>query len=213
MRADRAAAYHERVSTPSPRPPAGDGGDPGDQPGVTDVAPAACGALDDDLGWALGVVLRAYRKVAAAVFADLPGGPRGYQVIAASAREDLATQLALAQQLGIDRTVMTYLLDDLQSAGLVERKADPGDRRARRVVVTDAGRDRLADIRRQLRHAEEHVLSPLAGDDVAAFRGLLQRLATHVDELDHVAPCTVVRDLADVGDASGDPCLPAPRPA
>ena len=31
---------------------------------------------------------------------------------------------------------MTYLLDDLEAAGLVERRPDPTDRRARRVAPT-----------------------------------------------------------------------------
>ena len=37
---------------------------------------------------------------------------------------------------------MTYLLDDLEQAGLIERRPEPADRRARRVVATDAGRAR-----------------------------------------------------------------------
>ena len=35
---------------------------------------------------------------------------------------------------------MTYLLDELRGAGLVERRPDPADRRARRVALTDDGR-------------------------------------------------------------------------
>src|SRR5204862_8339718 len=42
------------------------------------------------------------------------------------------TQLALAQHLGVDRTVMTYLIDDLEAAKLIERRPDPTDRRADR---------------------------------------------------------------------------------
>jgi hypothetical protein len=56
-------------------------------------------ALCDDLGWALGTVFRSYVKAAGAAFADLPGGPRGYQVLAAAARSDPDSQLALAQHL------------------------------------------------------------------------------------------------------------------
>src|SRR5450631_898751 len=88
------------------------------------VAPdAGCAAaLADDLGWGLGVVFRAYVTAADAAVAELPGGPRGYQVLAAATRSDVGSQLALAQHLGIDRTVMTYLLDDLEAAGLIERR-------------------------------------------------------------------------------------------
>ena len=83
------------------------------RPSAPPWCPACRSALDSDLGWALGAVFRAYVKSAEAAVADLPGGPRGYQVLAAAARDLPRSQLALAQQLGVDRTVMTYLLDDL----------------------------------------------------------------------------------------------------
>src|SRR3954465_14953413 len=92
-----------------------------------------------DLGWALGVVLRGYAKSAQTVIAEVPGGPRGFQGLASAVAGTAPTQLALANKLGIDRTVMTYLLDDLEQAGLIERQPDPADRRARRVVATEAG--------------------------------------------------------------------------
>src|SRR4051794_3080233 len=89
-----------------------------------DPAVACSEALSDDLGWGLGVVFRAYVAAANAAVSDLPGGQRGYQVLAAAAKGAVSSQLALAQHLGVDRTVMTYLLDDLESAGLIERRPD-----------------------------------------------------------------------------------------
>jgi len=98
--------------------------------------------VESDLGWALGTVTRSYLRTAAEAVADVPGGPRGYQVLSTAACGEASSQLAMAQRLGVDRTVMTYLLDDLEMAGLVERKPDPADRRARRARqrnhVTDA---------------------------------------------------------------------------
>src|ERR1700678_2896012 len=85
------------------------------------------GALSDGLGGALGVLFRAYSKAAAAAVAEIPGGPRGYQVLTAVARSDPRSQLELANHLGLDRTVMTYLLDDLERAGS-GRPAGPADR-------------------------------------------------------------------------------------
>ena len=85
--------------------------------------------VEGDLGWMLGASFRAYAKAAGHVLSDLPGGPRGYQVLVAAARGTARSQLALAQQLGVDRTVMTYLLDDLEAARLIKRQPDPaGDR-------------------------------------------------------------------------------------
>ncbi len=171
-----------------------------------DRASACGGALDNDLGWALGVIFRSYVKAANATFTDLPGGPRGYQVLAAATRGEPDSQLALALHLGVDRTVMTYLLDDLEGAGLIERRPDPADRRARHIVATTAGRELLDDLDRRLRAAEQHVLAGLDKDeDRRAFRTLLRRLATHANELDPV------HDACDVASQVNPAGMPAGR--
>lgn len=154
-------------------------------------------ALDGDLGWALGVVFRAYVKATDTAVGDLPGSHRGYQILKAATEEKPESQSALCQRLGIDRTVMTYLLDDLERADLVARKPAPSDRRTRLVVATDTGRERLAVLERRLAHAEKHVLSGLNAADRKSLKGLLGKLAAHANSLDPVADaCTIVEDLA-----------------
>jgi DNA-binding MarR family transcriptional regulator len=159
--------------------------------------PGPASGLAADLGWALSVVLRAYVKAAGAATAALPGGPRGYQVLAAAAREEPGSQSALAHRLGIDRTVMTYLLDDLAAAGLVERRPDPADRRSRRVVATAHGRRVLADLERRLHHAEDHLLAGLDAAERTTLRSLLGRVAADANDLDPVAnACDAVEEIA-----------------
>jgi DNA-binding MarR family transcriptional regulator len=162
--------------------------------------------VESDLGWALGTVMRAYMTAAAAAVEGVPGGPRGYQVLSAASRGGPGSQLALAQRLGVDRTVMTYLLDDLESAGLVERRPDPADRRARRVVLTEAGQARLCDVERRLRTAEEHVRGPLEPDERETLRGLLRRLATRSGGQGS-DPCTVAEEIREQ-----DAVVPPRRP-
>jgi DNA-binding MarR family transcriptional regulator len=140
--------------------------------------------LAGDLGWGLGVVLRAYAKAAHAAVADLPGGPRGYQILSAAAQGAVGSQLALAQHLGVDRTVMTYLLDDLEAAKLIERRPDPADRRARRVVATQLGTELLATLDDRLRAAEAHLLAPLDLETRTTFRAQVRLLATRAEALD-----------------------------
>src|SRR5437879_3752533 len=150
-------------------------------------APAAAGrsgcddALAEDLGWALGVVFRGYVAAATAALAEVPGGPRGYQVIAAAARSEVGSQLALAHHLGIDRTVMTYMLDDLEAAGLIDRQPDPADRRARRVIVTAQGMELLATLDSRLEAAEADLLAPLDTAERMNFRSQLRAVAAHVN--------------------------------
>jgi DNA-binding MarR family transcriptional regulator len=144
------------------------------------------------------VTFRAYVAAAHRVLVDLPAGPRGYQVLAAAASGAVNSQLALAQQLGVDRTVMTYLLDDLEAAGLIERQADPADRRARRIVATEAGRQRLDGLDQRLRDVESDLLAPLDPAAQASFRAQLRLLATDAGTGSAVA--------ADGSVALGDPC-------
>lgn len=129
----------------------------------------------DDLGLALSVVLRAYFEAAGAVFADLAGGARGYQVLASAAHHAPPTQLALAQQLGIDRSVLTYLLDDLEAGKLIERRPDPADRRARRIVLTRKGETTLHQLGNRLEAAEQYALRGLDEVEQKTLRDLLWR--------------------------------------
>jgi DNA-binding MarR family transcriptional regulator len=160
-------------------------------------------ALDGDLGWTLGVVFRAYVKASNAVLAEVPGGHRGYQVLtaaAADAADAAPSQSALGARLGIDRTVLTYLLDDIERAGLVARKPDPADRRTRQIVATEPGRERLCALEKELAAAEARILSGLPPAQQRTLKSLLTRLAAHVNAADPVdSACAVVEDIAHAG--------------
>ena len=52
-------------------------------------------------------------------------------------RTDGQTQRHLADELDMERAPLSKLLDRLESGGWVERRADPGDRRANRVYITN----------------------------------------------------------------------------
>ena len=152
--------------------------------------------LEGDLGWMLGVVFRAYVKASDHALRDLPGGPRGYQILTAAAGEPPRNQGAIAEELGIDRTVLTYLIDDLERLDLVARRPDPADRRSRLVVATAGGRATWQRRQDELRRVEAHVLSPLPAADTAAFTALLSRLACRAHALDpHTDLCQVAQQV------------------
>jgi DNA-binding MarR family transcriptional regulator len=69
------------------------------------------------------------------------------------------------------------VLDDLQSAGLIERRPAPGDRRARVLTITPEGR-RLRDaVQAAIRVEEERLLEVLPPDQRAVFVDALRRLS------------------------------------
>ncbi|MBB5916272.1 DNA-binding MarR family transcriptional regulator [Nocardia transvalensis] len=84
-----------------------------------------------------------------AVFAA-HGLQRGeFDVLAALRRSGAPFALnpsVLADTLMLSRAGMTGRLDRLESAGLVQRVADAGDRRAVRVVLTAAGRELIDEV-------------------------------------------------------------------
>jgi DNA-binding MarR family transcriptional regulator len=160
--------------------------------------------VESDLGWTLGAVMRTYLRATGSALADVPGGPRGYQVLTACVREEPPTQLVLARRLGLDRTVMTHLLDDLEAAGLVERRPDPVDRRARRIVSTEAGTARLDELDRRLAEVEDVVLAPLDAAERRTLRALLHKTA--VAGCPPADACTVAREMQQAGQLDGPGC-------
>jgi len=154
-------------------------------------------AYDGDFGWHLGVLLSAYQTSVVTVLGDFPHGPRGYQTLAAVVRGDQPSQLALATHLGIDRTVMTYLIDDLVAAGLVERRLNPSDRRQRKIVATAAGAGTYTDLERRVRAAEDKLLGALEPAERQVFRQVLRRVACDLRDIEpRPDPCEAVGPLA-----------------
>ncbi|MEV4558187.1 MarR family transcriptional regulator [Kitasatospora sp. NPDC049285] len=154
-----------------------------------------------DFGLSLLVLIRAYRTVVASALDGIPQGARGYQTLAAAVRGDQHNQLALAAYLGIDRTVMTYLIDELVAAGLVERRLTPADRRQRKIVATAQGVRTLQDLQRRVREAEDRLLAALDENERQAFRTLLGRIACDVRDMDlSDAPCDDTSDSCDLAE-------------
>ncbi len=133
------------------------------------------GGRTDEFGPALLTLGRAYLGFVVEILDGVPHGPRGYHTLGAVIRGDHPSQLALATGLGIDRTVMTYLLDDLVAAGLVERQLNPTDRRQRKIVATALGIQAMAHLNRRVCQAEDELLGALDDEERDAFRTLLRR--------------------------------------
>ncbi|GAA1854377.1 MarR family winged helix-turn-helix transcriptional regulator [Microlunatus capsulatus] len=135
------------------------------------------GGIETELGWSLQAFYQAFTRTATPAVAEVPGGPRGYQVLVAVTTEDPTSQLLLAQRLGVDKTAMTYLVDALEAEGLVERRAHPRDRRVRQVLPTAPGRARLESARTALRAVEDLLMRDLDVDERTRLRHLMARVA------------------------------------
>jgi MarR family transcriptional regulator, transcriptional regulator for hemolysin len=79
----------------------------------------------------------------AAAFAEIGITPREYCVLY-HAMEAERTQIQLAEISDLDKTTMVVTVDELERAGLAERRPSSTDRRARIVAVTEAGERAVA---------------------------------------------------------------------
>jgi DNA-binding MarR family transcriptional regulator len=86
------------------------------------------------------------------------------------------SQQDVARALGVDRTTMVLLLDELERKFLIHRFVSPDDRRKNVVVVTPSGLDAIAQAGRAADEAERQFLVGLSESDAATFRRLLSAL-------------------------------------
>lgn len=136
--------------------------------------------LPGDLGWHLGMILRGHQLALTHCAGDLPGSVRGFQLLSTVVHRDPANQQALGAHLGIDRTVLTYLIDDLAEALLVERVPAPSDRRARKIIATPHGKERLKELENKVREAEAELLVGLNAEQSAQLAHLVSELSTSI---------------------------------
>lgn len=109
-----------------------------------------------------GIGSGAGTRAAAGSVADDDGGVR---------LRDLAGRLRIAPRSATD------VVDQLESRGLVERAADPADRRAVRIRLTDGGRGLLRRVHEARRTEAADFFAVLAPADRAELARLLARVA------------------------------------
>ena len=84
-------------------------------------------------------------------------------------------QQQLSSDMGIDPSAMVKLINELEDAGLAERRRRPHDRRAWEVAITPKGRRTLQRARRLVTQVEDHVLGGLTATDRRQLLSLMRR--------------------------------------
>ena len=88
-----------------------------------------------------------------------------------------SSQADLSTLLQIDRTNLVGLLNELESAGWIERRRSPEDRRRHLVELTPAGSELLSKAEFALAFVEDHVFGALDNEQRETLYGLLQLAA------------------------------------
>jgi DNA-binding MarR family transcriptional regulator len=98
---------------------------------------------------------------------------RDYIVLSALDKTPNLTQVELAKALGLDKTTLMSQLDRLERIGLVVRRGDPRDRRARIPEITEAGNTLRAKVASASSRVEAAALNGFSQDQVQLFRQML----------------------------------------
>lgn len=94
----------------------------------------------------------------------------------------------LAETIGVEASTLVRVVDQLIAQGLVERREDPLDRRARNLHLTEEGRARAAAMERALLPFRRKLFEHIAPADIAACQRLLDGLGAAIAATGHTGP-------------------------
>lgn len=104
-------------------------------------------------------------------------------VLAFLSRRDGMTQTALAADLDLTKVAIGGLLDRMETAGFVERRADASDGRARRVYLTRAGSKMVITIRENVEQIELQILEKVSEESLNQAAAILLTIKETLLEL------------------------------
>jgi MarR family transcriptional regulator for hemolysin len=143
------------------------------------------GAAREQFGFVFSVVARQWRRaidrrLALAGLTDASWAP----LVHLHRLGDGITQKELAARVGTDGSSLVRLLDILERRRLIARRVDREDRRARLIVLTEAGRREVARIQGLLAQAEAEMLEGFADAEIDGLLAALGRLSARLKEID-----------------------------
>lgn len=101
------------------------------------------------------------------------------------ARQEGLRQVDLAEHLDIQPITLARLLDSLQEEGLIERRADPHDRRAYQLYLTAAATPYLEEVRRHGEFLQQAALRGLDATQVAVLYSALIQMRANLAQMRH----------------------------
>jgi len=97
-------------------------------------------------------------------------------VLLALYRADGQTISELGEAVSLEKSTMTGLIDRMVRAGLVNREADPADRRVLRVWLTERGRQVQLGVAKVLSQSHQELTAGVADKEVERVERILARI-------------------------------------
>jgi MarR family transcriptional regulator, organic hydroperoxide resistance regulator len=140
------------------------------------------------LGFAFGAATRKLAKFYARALADGPVTPAQLALLRQLWTEDGQQLSLLSARAQLDATSTTWLVDQMEGRGLLERRRTDPDRRIVRVWLTDVGQRLRTTLEPEIARWEEAIGETLAerhtAPEIASFRAVLATIIANFPEGD-----------------------------
>lgn len=133
------------------------------------------GPLPELLGYQLRLAQLAVFRDFERAAGGLGVSPGRFGLLALVEANPGVSQSRLAHAVGLDRSTMVAVLDQLEDRRLVERRAGP-DRRTNGLWLTREGKRLFARLKRRVTEHEARITARLTAEERAALFNLLRRL-------------------------------------
>ena len=137
-------------------------------------------AANDSIGVLIGDAARLLRRRFDARARRIGVSRAQWQVLFALSRSEGINQAALAERLEVETITVGRMVDRLEDAGLVERRADPADRRAWRLFLCPRAHPILAELQGVVTDVRAEMLAGLAADEQAQLQQLLTQVRANL---------------------------------
>jgi MarR family transcriptional regulator, transcriptional regulator for hemolysin len=131
---------------------------------------------NDELGLLLSRTYLSLKRETSRMLQQFELTPEQFSLIAELDKQDDITQKELADITEREQTTVTKIVDKLVKKGLVNRRHDSHDRRAIRLLITDAGRQLVSEIIPKIDEIETNAYQGFHQEDIKTLHTLIRKL-------------------------------------
>ncbi|KEF29874.1 MAG: MarR family transcriptional regulator [Gammaproteobacteria bacterium] len=140
--------------------------------------------MRDQFPFAVARVTRRWRKMLDERLKDLGvTQARWSTMVYLSKGGEGLTQRELACLMAIENPTLVRLLDSLEQQGLIERRPCPDDRRARRLFLTQAGKEFMDDLSARAEKLREELLVGITDEEIENSVKVFEKIMDNAQKL------------------------------
>jgi len=143
-----------------------------------------------NFGFLLKEVSRRYVNRFEVRAAEIPLNLAQAKALVRLEKNEGVSQARLAELAEVDPMTMVRILDRMEAEGLLERRPDPADRRARCLYLTAKAKPILGEIWRLSDEIRAEIFAGVSQAEREQFMSVLQRLYDNISQLEGLVPST-----------------------